>query len=141
MAIRLSALPTGRALLPKFFVFVLMFLVLISVRGFRIHGTQNKSQWATLHLKMQHELVMSGDGSVSLVTDFGLDGRRSNPKHSKIYLFSAVSRTALGVPTIILSNGHRGQGSQSVKPDHLSTSSAEVRKQWSCIYTSPVFMS
>jgi hypothetical protein len=76
-------------------------------------------------------ILKSRASSVGIATGFGLDGRGSTPGRCKVFLFSIVSRPAVG-PTkppsqwvpVALSPRIKRQG---LKADHPPPSSGEVK--------------
>jgi hypothetical protein len=76
-------------------------------------------------------MKMSRNVSVGIAMRYGLDGRFSNPSSAKIFLYSTVSRPAVG-PTQSLIQKVPGALSPGVKllgreADHSTPSSAEVK--------------
>jgi hypothetical protein len=96
---------------------------------------------ATWRLHDNYCMYVSTDSVVVIATGYGLHdrwGRSSNPGVMKNFLFSTSSRPAL-VPTQPPIEWVRGALSPEIKrqgreADHLSPTSAEVKKMW--IYTS-----
>jgi hypothetical protein len=93
-----------------------MITALCSLKLNAIMGAQLSSGIVNFKSK---DFLMSQDSSIGVVTDYGLDGWGSIPGRGEIFLFSTVSRPALGPsqPPVqwVMGAPSRGRVSKAVK--------------------------